>query len=442
MREDQSFAAVDFETIMKENCKDYKGLMRIIKLFEDSTSILFYHHENDTLFTWMISKNQIHSGYSKVTSEELLTFQNLLINQLPETLSTRSAHYKKSKKKSLRGGESTNLNPENSLNYFEVQTKLSSILFPETIKNGMLQSKYLLVAPCNNIGTIPLYLLNPYDEGKLLIDNWTYSIVHSLSDIIRYSNYFMDKLKTFYPPNTVFLGASKFDHDFYSPLPGVLEEINAVNAISSRKTQEVRDQLQLKQPSSRNKILMNEAINAANFSKSFDLHSENGMVYIATHGQSSVHNPLDSNIIIFSDNSTFSSKQVQKLYLEGTSMVVLSACQTGQGKSMNGGTISIGRSFLKAGVQNVVFSLWNVSDEATVNLMSKFANEIYTINTSSFKKEYVDHSVCYTFKTYFYPALQLRNAILLMRAEDPNPRHWAPFISMGVPAGNTYYRIE
>ncbi len=54
-------------------------------------------------------------------------------------------------------------------------------------------------------------------------------------------------------------------------------------------------------------------------------------------------------------------------------LVVLSACQTGLGKKVEGeGLIGLARGFMYAGAPRVVASLWKVDDQATGELMKRF----------------------------------------------------------------------
>ncbi len=60
-----------------------------------------------------------------------------------------------------------------------------------------------------------------------------------------------------------------------------------------------------------------------------------------------------------------------------TQLVVLSACETGVGKLIKGeGVINLARGFTYAGTQNVLFTLWNVNDYATAQIMQGFYKHI------------------------------------------------------------------
>ena len=78
----------------------------------------------------------------------------------------------------------------------------------------------------------------------------------------------------------------------------------------------------------------------------------------------------------------------EKNYLETTgindlpeigklNLVVLSACETNVGEITKGDAVfNLTNSFLDNGVSSVVSSLWNVDDEATSKLMTKFYTEL------------------------------------------------------------------
>ncbi len=59
-------------------------------------------------------------------------------------------------------------------------------------------------------------------------------------------------------------------------------------------------------------------------------------------------------------------------------LVVLSACQTGIGKAVRGeGIVGIARGFFYAGAERVLASYWEVSDNATAQLMVRFYEGIF-----------------------------------------------------------------
>ncbi|MFG6094033.1 CHAT domain-containing protein [Leptothoe sp. ISB3NOV94-8A] len=93
-------------------------------------------------------------------------------------------------------------------------------------------------------------------------------------------------------------------------------------------------------------------------------------------------------------------------------LVVLSACQTGQGRVTSDGVDGLSRTLLTAGVPTMLVSLWNASDHHTVSLMDEFYRQ--------FLEEDQDK------------AQALRQAMLQMiERGDDNPQHWAAFTLVG-----------
>ena len=73
------------------------------------------------------------------------------------------------------------------------------------------------------------------------------------------------------------------------------------------------------------------------------------------------------------------------LDLSGTWLTVLSACDTGSGVARAGeGVLGLRRAFAMAGTQNLLLTLWPVSDTFTKDFMVSFYEE--TFNTGNAPK--------------------------------------------------------
>ena len=67
------------------------------------------------------------------------------------------------------------------------------------------------------------------------------------------------------------------------------------------------------------------------------------------------------------------AEEVGGLKLNGTWLVVLSACETGSGEARAGeGVMGLRRGFIQAGEQNLLMTLWPISDKTTVQIMLDF----------------------------------------------------------------------
>lgn len=72
------------------------------------------------------------------------------------------------------------------------------------------------------------------------------------------------------------------------------------------------------------------------------------------------------------EDGILTAKDISRMDLRGTDLVVISACQSGLGEVTGDGVFGLQRGFKKAGVQSIVMSLWEVSDEATKIMMTRF----------------------------------------------------------------------
>jgi tetratricopeptide (TPR) repeat protein len=73
------------------------------------------------------------------------------------------------------------------------------------------------------------------------------------------------------------------------------------------------------------------------------------------------------------EDGILTAEDVATLDLKGTWLVTLSACDTGSGEARAGeGVMGLRRGFAEAGAQNLLMTLWPISDEFTVQIMSDF----------------------------------------------------------------------
>lgn len=143
------------------------------------------------------------------------------------------------------------------------------------------------------------------------------------------------------------------------------------------------------------------------------------IVHLATHGVVSKVDNYKTGLFLssVSDNEDYMNNgfiSMQELFniKVSANLVVLSTCQSAYGKVASAeGVISLPRSFIYAGVPNVIASLWKVHDERTQYLMLRFYDHLL-----KGKKSYSE---------------ALRQAKLDCIKKDYLPMDWASFILIG-----------
>ena len=113
---------------------------------------------------------------------------------------------------------------------------------------------------------------------------------------------------------------------------------------------------------------------------------ESNFIYFATHGWADPESPLDNSFIALSQPNGcgyLTPREIQSMDFTHKPIVILSACQTGLGMIHEAGIVGLARSFLKAGAQSVMMSLWNVNDSETEKLMNLFVRELQNPHPSS-----------------------------------------------------------
>ncbi|MEO1673035.1 MAG: CHAT domain-containing protein, partial [Cyanobacteria bacterium J06631_2] len=136
------------------------------------------------------------------------------------------------------------------------------------------------------------------------------------------------------------------------------------------------------------------------------------LIHLATHGLFDEHQGLQSSLAFSTrDNQDgfLTAEEILDLDL-AADLVVLSACNTGRGKITGDGVVGLSRSFLLAGAQSTMVSLWYVPDLATSALMTDFYQQL---------------------QGDLSQPQALRRAMLNTMETYPSPREWAAFVLVG-----------
>lgn len=263
-------------------------------------------------------------------------------------------------------------------------------------------------------------------QGKFLIDKYTLVVVTNSKDIISLKS---AKTSTGAQTADLFGYPNYGDMAKLSDLPGTKLEVENIDGI-------------LKKNGYTTNVYMTDAATEEQVKK-----SEANVLHIATHGfflpdvsrfkrdkilgietSQAQQNPLHRSGLILagaeetmygsgsgdhssSNNGILTAYETMNMSLDNTELVVLSACETGLGDVQAGeGVYGLQRAFQVAGAKNIIMSLWQVSDEATMMLMTEFYKNLAAGGS---KQE---------------AFLKAQKAV---KAKFPEPFYWGAFIIVG-----------
>ncbi|MEQ8926123.1 MAG: CHAT domain-containing tetratricopeptide repeat protein, partial [Fulvivirga sp.] len=281
--------------------------------------------------------------------------------------------------------------------YTFTASELHDIIIPKRLDKNTTD---LIIVPAGRLGTIPFEALltdepkedTGFAEMPFLIND--YAISYSYASAL----FVAEQPQHSMMEDKAFLCAPVNFTDLPN-LPGSKKELEDLNSILTSKGYGTENLLEENANESEIKI------------QDFRQYK---YVHLATHGVVNETNPALSRIYfnssVIEDGNLFTG-EIYNLQFD-TDLVTLSACETGLGKLSKGeGVIGLSRALLYAGANNLVVSLWSVSDNSTADLMTSFYE-----NMSS--------------ASYTQPLKQAK-AELIKTKEYAEPYFWAPFILIG-----------
>jgi len=289
--------------------------------------------------------------------------------------------------------------------------------------NELQTKKVIYVSPDGVYNQINLNTLKK-PAGDYLINRYEITIVGNSKDLISLKN---KKAGTIAKSATL-LGFPDYGGDRVSPLPGTKVEIETVSKILKTGGYQV-SQFAAAEASEKNlKAVKSPALMHIATHGYFlkDVESEGNAFGVSA--DNAANNPLlrsglmlanasktvsgtSSPSIESNDNGILTAYEAMNLDLDNTSLIVLSACETGLGDVKNGeGVYGLQRAFLVAGADAMIMSLWKVDDAATQQLMTNF----YTnwIKLGNKQKAF-------------------KQAQLQLMTKYKEPYYWGAFVMMG-----------
>jgi CHAT domain-containing protein len=262
-------------------------------------------------------------------------------------------------------------------------------------------------------------------DGDYLVNRYDFVIIGNSRDLI--------DLKARKPvaskKDAFLLGFPEYGTSDVPPLPGTKVELEGVSKVLRTAGYQVT-QLMERQASEGNiKKLKSPALlhiaTHGYFLKDVD---ESGGSVFGVNAENASNNPLLRSGLILAgagkaiegtggadmtsnDNGILTAYEAMNLNLEGTGLVVLSACETGLGDVKSGeGVYGLQRAFLVAGADALIMSLWKVDDEATQLLMTNFYTNWIKLNNKQ---------------------RAFKQAQLQLMAKYKEPYYWGAFVMMG-----------
>ncbi|MCK4742296.1 MAG: CHAT domain-containing protein [Sulfuriflexus sp.] len=370
---------------------DLDYVRKALKDYPQDTMLLFYKYAPDkSLAVWAVSEEIFAWEKIKANKQVLASVQNKLRKRILLDV------LKNGRMPKRRGAAEPNLDDVKSVSVADLTQSLSQELLPSDISEALGYAKHLVIVPVESIGTIPFSMLSRQGSNKLLIEEMSMQVAPSMIDAVKPKSRGNASARQSEKLPLV-VGNPLYANDpvwELPDLPGAKEEATTVAKLLGTTA------------------LTGELANEKSIRQKIENAS---LLYFATHGIADAESPLDNSFIAVAaeegGDGRWTLREIMNSDLDAVDVVVLSACQTGLGKAMSGGTVNLARSFTLAGANKVVMSLWSIEDTATATLMDDFVKYYHQQGQSV--------------------PQALRSAMLELRKTHADPLFWAPFVTFG-----------
>ncbi|WP_044639494.1 CHAT domain-containing protein [Siansivirga zeaxanthinifaciens] len=330
--------SIEIKAIQKENNKKYTSSFQSEiaienlqqKLKKDNATLIEYFYGKHTLYQFIISENNItindmplNDDFNKLITNFIHLFDNssIINNNIPAFTKQAFGLY-------------------NTLHFEDLKTTANLIIIPDGLLN-FVPFDALLTEPTNSLVFSKMPFVVKHNN---LAYNWS-------------SFFYLNSNNTSQSNNM--LGVFPVFENSQQPLTFSIDEANAIKD---------------KMPAT---LLFKDAATKLNFTK---IANKYDILHLSTHASSG--NFITPAHIEFYDETLYLN-ELYSLDLN-SQLVVLSACETGIGKLYKGeGAMSLARGFQFAGAKNILFTLWQINDLSTSQIMASFY-DYFSKNESAF----------------------------------------------------------
>lgn len=255
---------------------------------------------------------------------------------------------------------------QNSFNFHQFRN-LSFLLYQELLEPYLeIDKQKIIISPDGPLVYLPFDILLS-DTSQLNFRDAAYLLKSHTLQYTFSSNLLFSTSSPLVGQEPQLLAMAFSDH---IQTKNVSDAASNIIAYSSREVDGIRRQFRR----GKVEVLKGLAASKRNFKR---LVPTFNMLHLAIHGLADRETTRGSYLLFNDEQDTLDGRlyayELYNLQLDRLRLVVLSACESGAGKSLPGeGTFSIARGFSRQNTGSIVMSLWKADDQVTAEIMQHF----------------------------------------------------------------------